>query len=120
MVTAVLALALAKQGKDFALLLSMAGCVLIGLLLFHFLEPVLDFLRALQTMGDLNGQMLSILLKIVGVGLVSELASMICTDAGNGSLGKVLQILSAAVILWLSIPVFQMLMDLLNRILGVI
>ena len=118
MVTAVLALALAKQGKDFALLLSMAGCVLIGLLLFHFLEPVLDFLRALQTMGDLNGQMLSILLKIVGVGLVSELASMICTDAGNGSLGKVLQILSTGVILWQSIPVFQMLIDLLNRILG--
>ena len=38
LVTAVLALSLAKEGKDFALLLSMAGCVLIGLLLFHFLE----------------------------------------------------------------------------------
>ena len=120
LVTAVLALSLAKEWKDFALLLPMAGSLLIGSLLFHFLEPVLDFLRESQTMGDLNGQTLSILLKIVGVGLVSELASMICTDAGNGSLGKVLQILSAGVILWLSIPVFQMLMDLLNRILGVI
>lgn len=120
MVTAVLALALTKQGKDFTLLLSMAGCILIGLLLFQFLEPVLEFLRQLQSMGDLNGDMLSVLLKIVGVGLVSEIAAMICSDAGNGSLGKTLQILSAGVILWLSIPIFQMLMDLLNRILGVV
>lgn len=120
MVTAVLALALTKQGKDFALLLSMTGCVLMGLLLFHFLEPVLGFLRELRSMGDLNGDMLSILLKIVGVGLVSEIAAMICSDAGNGSLGKTLQILSTGMILWLSIPIFQMLMDLLNRILGVV
>lgn len=120
MVTAVLALALTKQGKDFTLLLSMAGCILIGLLLFQFLEPVLEFLRQLQSMGDLNGDTLSILLKIVGVGLVSEIAAMICTDAGNGSLGKILQIFSAGVILWLSIPIFQMLIDLLNRILGVV
>ena len=118
MVIAVLALALNKPGKDFSLLLSMAGCVLLGLLLFQFLEPVLHFLENLQTMGDLNGEILSILLKIVGVGLVSEIAAMICTDAGNASLGKTLQILSSAVILWVSIPVFQMLMDLITRILG--
>ena len=118
MVIAVLALALSKQGKDFGLLLSMAGCVLLGLLLFQFLEPVLDFLGYLQTLGDLNGEILSVLLKIVGVGLVSEIAAMICTDAGNASLGKNLQILGSAVILMISIPIFQMLMDLLTQILG--
>ena len=118
MVTSVLALALSRQGKDFALLLSMAGCVLMGLLLLRFLEPVLGFLRQLQTLGDLNGDMLSILLKVVGVGLVSGIAAMICTDAGNGSLGKSLQILSTGVILWLSLPIFQKLIDLLSRILG--
>ena len=118
MVIAVLALALSKQGKDFGLLLSMAGCVLLGLLLFQFLEPVLDFLGYLQTLGDLNGEILSVLLKIVGVGLVSEIAAMICTDAGNASLGKTLQILGSAVILMISIPIFQMLMDLLTQILG--
>ena len=118
MVIAVLVLALSKQGKDFGLLLSMAGCVLLGLLLFQFLEPVLDFLGYLQTLGDLNGEILSVLLKIVGVGLVSEIAAMICTDAGNASLGKTLQILGSAVILMISIPIFQMLMDLLTQILG--
>lgn len=118
MVTAVLTLVVKKQEADFSLLLTMAGCALAGLVLIRFLKPVMDFLHQLQTLGDLNGDMLHILLKAVGTGLVAEIAGMVCTDAGNASLGKTIQLLGAAVILWLSIPIFQMLMDLIGRILG--
>lgn len=118
MVTAVLTLMISKQDKDFSLLLTMAGCALAAGVLLHFLEPVLAFVHQLETLGDLNGDMLHILLKAVGTGLVAEIAGMVCTDAGNASLGKTIQLLGATVILWLSIPVFQMLMDLLQRILG--
>lgn len=118
MVTAVLTLVLSKQEKDYALLLTMAGCALGALVLLQFLEPVLDFVHQLQTLGDLNGDMLHILLKAVGTGLVAEIAGMVCCDAGNASLGKTIQLLGAAVILWLSIPVFQLLLELMQRILG--
>lgn len=118
MVTAVLTLVLSKQEKDYALLLTMAGCALGALVLLQFLEPVLDFVHQLQTLGDLNGDMLPILLKAVGTGLVAEIAGMVCCDAGNASLGKTIQLLGAAVILWLSIPVFQLLLELMQRILG--
>jgi hypothetical protein len=43
---------------------------------------------------------------------------MVCADAGNASLGKVLQILASAVILWLSLPVFTALIELIQKILG--
>ena len=45
-------------------------------------------------------------------------AALVCTDAGNGSLGKSLQFLASAVIIYLSIPVLNGLMDLLQQILG--
>ena len=118
LVTAVLSLVLQKQEKDFSLLVTMAGCCFAMFLLLSFLKPVLSFARQLQTLGDLNGDMLDILLKAVGVGLISELAGHVCSDAGNASLSKMLQVLGSAVILWLSIPVFQMLLDLISRILG--
>ena len=41
-----------------------------------------------------------------------------CTDAGNGALGKALQLLTGAVILWLSIPLIQALIELLSEMLG--
>ena len=118
LVTAVLTLVISKQAKDFSLLLTMAGCAMAAMIFLHFLEPVLTFVKTLQQLGDLNGEMLQILLKTVGVGLISEISAAVCKDAGNESLGKSLQLLGAAVILWLSIPVFQMLMDLMQKLLG--
>ena len=89
-----------------------------AMIFLHCLEPVLPFVKTLQQLGDLNGDMLQILLKTVGVGLISEISAVVCKDSGNESLGKALQLLGVAVILWLSIPVFQMLMDLMQKILG--
>ena len=61
--------------------------------------------------------MLGILLKAVGIGLVSEIAGLVCTDAGNGSLGKTLQLLGSAVILYLSLPIFTAMLELIREIL---
>lgn len=118
LITAILTLVLNKQAKDFSLLLTMAGCAMAGMIVLHFLDPVLEFVGTLQQLGDLNGDMLQILLKAVGVGLLSEITAMICKDAGNESLGKTLQLLGAGVILWLSVPIFQMLLELMQKILG--
>ena len=94
----VLGLSLGKQ-KDIGVLLTMAVCCMVTMIAISYLEPVLDFLRELETLGDLQGDMLGILLKAVGIGLVSEIAGLVCTDAGNGSLGKTLQMLGSAVMM---------------------
>lgn len=114
----VLCLTLGKSGKDMGTLLSMAACCLIAMVVMAYLEPVLDFMRELEEVGDLQGDMLGILLKAMGIGLVSEVASMVCTDAGNSSLGKTLQMLGGTAVLWLSIPIFRALLELIQQILG--
>lgn len=118
LLTCVLSLVLNRQEKDLGLVLSMMGCVMGLFILMSFLEPVLAFLKTLQSAGDLNADMLATLLKAVGIGLVAEVAGLICTDSGNASLGKTLQLMGSAVILWLSLPLFQMLMELMEGILG--
>ena len=54
---------------------------------------------------------------MVGVGIVTEIAVLICKDAGTESMGKTLQFVSAMAVLWMSIPVFEKLLTLLDRIL---
>ena len=118
LVTVVLGLALGKQEKDISLLLTMAVCAMVAVIAISYLEPMLDFLRRLEALGDLQGDMLGILMKAMGTGLVSEIAGMICTDAGNAALGKAMQMLGSAAILYLSLPIFTALMDLIQQILG--
>lgn len=104
--------------KEFSLLLSMSVCVLLGMLLISYLEPVLEFLRELRLLGDLRGNMLEILLKVLGIGIVTQLTEMICKDSGFASLGHAMVLLGTAVILWLSLPIYRTLIQMIERILG--
>lgn len=117
LITVILGLSLSKQEKDIGAILSMAVCCMVMVSALIYLEPVLDFLKELEAAGDLQGDFLGILLKVLGIGLVAEIASSVCSDAGNGSLGKTVHIMGSAVILYLSLPVFRSLMDVLSRIL---
>lgn len=117
LITVILCLALGKQEKDISAILSMTVCCMVMVSVLIYLEPVLDFLRELEAVGDLKGDYLGILLKALGIGLVAEIASCVCADAGNTSLGKSIHTLGSAVILYLSLPVFRSLMEMLSRIL---
>ncbi len=114
----ILILTLQKQGKETALLLSVLVCCMAGVLAVSFVRPVLEFIRRLQTIAKLDEAMLRTLLKVVGIAITSEVAGLICSDAGNAALGKILQFLASSVILWLSLPMLTGLLELVEGILG--
>ena len=114
----ILSLTLGKQAKDLAVLLALGACSMVLLVGVSYLRPVMDFIRQLETMGNLNADMIGCLMKVVGIGLLSDIAGLVCADAGNSSLGKALQVLASMVVLWLSIPVFSAVLDLVQRMMG--
>lgn len=114
----ILVLAVGKQEKDLALMLSMVVCVMAVTVALVAMEPVLDFLYRLEELADLQSGVLKVLLKIVGIGLVTEIAGMILTDSGNASLAKGMQLLGSGVILSLSLPILETLLELVQKILG--
>ena len=117
LMTVVLSLTLSGQAKATAGVLVMGASVLVLILGLGYLRSVMGFLEELRSFAGLNGQMVEILLKCCAISLIGEIAGLICADSGNSSLGKALQILGACVILWLSLPVFRELMDLVQMIL---
>lgn len=107
-----------KQGKDIGLLLTVAISCMVMVAAIAYLRPVLDFIQRLQSIGNLNREMMEIIVKAVGVGILSELCALICKDAGNAAMGKTVEILSTAAIIWLSLPIFEKLLSLIDTILG--
>lgn len=101
-----------------ALLLSLAAVVMIATACAHYLQPVMVFFQRLEELGGLQHPLLKNLLKALGVSLTAEIASMVCTDAGRQSLGKMMQMAGSAVILYLSLPVCTALLDLVQELLG--
>ena len=114
----ILVQALGAGGKQMGTLLIMLICVLLGMVLLGYLKPVLDFLDVLRSLSGVSSEMIATLLKITGIGIITELSALICADAGCSALGKSLQLAGSGVILWLSLPLFTALAELLQEILG--
>lgn len=114
----VVGLMLQHQGKEFSLLLTLSVCAITGILAASFLEPVIGFLMELESLGNLDSSLMRVLFKAAGIALISEISGMVCADAGFASLGKALQMTGTALILRLSVPVFQALLELIQNILG--
>lgn len=98
-------------------LLSVLACCMVVAGAIGYIRPVITFVNSMQDIMGSSGQFLTVLLKVVGVSVTAEIASLLCDDAGNSALGKGLQFLATAVILWLSLPILTSLIQLIEGIL---
>lgn len=118
LLAAVLGLALQKQEKDLSAVLTAAVIAMAGVLMLRLLEPVLELLRQLEQVGNLRSDALELLLKAAGIGLTAEVAGLVCADAGNAALAKMLRLLGTAAILCLSVPMFTALLECITEMVG--
>lgn len=118
LVSVILVLAVGKQEKDLSAILAIAVCCMAGTVAMRLMEPILDFLYHLQELAFVDSSLFNTLFKLLGISLVCEIASVVCGDAGCHSFGKSIQILGSAVILYLSLPVLQMFLSLVEDIMG--
>lgn len=118
LISAILTILLERQSRDFSLLLTLAASAMVALAAGKLLSPVLRFLGQLEALGNLSNEALLVLIKIFGMGIAGELAASVCTDAGNASLGKSLSFLTNAGMIYLSLPIFSSLTEIIVQILG--
>lgn len=118
LIAVVLSLAVGKTERDISAVLGIAALCIAACAAVTLLEPVLDYLREFQSLFNLPDDLVSMLLKAVGIALVAELSAAVCTDAGSASLGKMLQILGGAAVLSLSVPMFRTLMTIIKEMIG--
>lgn len=118
LVAVVLVLSLKSYCKEISTILAVVVCCITVIAALNYLQPVINFLHQLEDWGSLDNAMVEILLKATGIGVMSEIAMLVCKDAGNESMGKSVQLLGCTVILYLSLPLFKALIGLLQKILG--
>lgn len=118
LLTAILTVTLHRYNGEIAILLGLCGSCLVVITALDFVRPVLAFMNRLQQLGSLDQQMVAIVLKVTAVSFTAEIAGTVLSDCGNSALAKSLQVFSSILILYLSLPMFQALLDLVERILS--
>lgn len=118
LLTVILGAAIGKNEKDLSAVLSVLGCCLIMNIAVRYLSDVVAFLWQLGRLSANQSGFLGPLLKISGIALVTEIIAMIGADTGNQGLGKAMQLLGNAVILSLSLPLFDAFLGIIQEIMG--
>ena len=108
LITLIISALLSSKEKSYATVLIMGVCSI---------SLRITFDRQLEALSCLQSDVIKILLKVSGIGILTEITVLLCTESGNASLGQSLRMLSTAVILWMSLPIFQALLDLIRQIL---
>lgn len=118
LITAFLSLVMGRNSTGISLLLTIFVCSLVVIVALSYFRPVVDLLHRLVQIGQLGNDLLSILLKIVGISLISQIACFICMDTSNQTLGKALQIITTAAILCVCVPLLEQILQLIENVLG--
>ncbi len=107
-----------KQTKtEYASFVLIGAGVIIFLALSDYMVQAINLFKNLADKSNIGNQIISILLKIVGIGYICEYASSICEDADCSSLAKKIELGGKLVIFVMGIPIINNIVSVVENLL---
>lgn len=115
---AVIIIVILKQYRpEFAIYASIIAGVLILTLASGTLSGIIDMINSISSKTNINSDFLVILIKITGIAILTEFAVSICKDSGESAVASKVDIGGKIIIISMSIPIINALMDTVVKIL---
>ena len=110
-------LVLKPTKPEIAAVVSIAGGLIVLLMFVSCLGGVISSMTSIVQRTGIKSDVFSALLKIIGIGYLTEFASGICKDAGNESMAQKVILAGKVIILVLALPIINNLIDIVVGIL---
>ena len=115
---AVIIIVILKQYRpEFAIYASIIAGVLILTLASGTLSGIIDMINSISSKTNINREFLVILIKITGIAILTEFAVSICKDSGESAIASKVDIGGKIIIISMSIPIINALIDTVVKIL---
>ncbi len=116
-VTCVASVLLKQFKPELAILVSIAGGMVILIMVVNFLSSIVSNFTQIATKTSINMQLFSSVIKIVGIGYITEFGANICHDTGNSSIADKILLGGKVIILCFALPIIN---AMLTTIMGLI
>lgn len=116
-VTSIATIVLKQFKPELAILASLAGGIIILISLVNYLGQIVGQFAQIVNKTNIDFSLFSSVLKIVGVGYLTEFGANICQDAGNSSVADKVLLAGKIIILCLALPIVS---SMLTTIMGII
>lgn len=108
---------LRPKNGEIALMLGIATSIIILFSVISQVTTVLDMVNSIIAVSDISTSYIVILLKVIGISLLTEFAVNTCKDAGSQSLANNISLAGKIMITITSLPLYA---DILNVVLSLV
>ena len=103
-----------KQVKpELAIFVTIAGSIVMIFLILSEISPIIEDYKAILAKTNINSNIFSCVLKVIGIGYLAEFASGICSDAGVNSIAQKILLAGKVLILIVCLPVINNLIEII-------
>lgn len=115
-ITAFCSLTLKESKSGLSIAVGVAGgCIIIFMLLDYFADIFLTITTIIERAG-IQSNVLKSVIKIIGIGYITEFSAGIVEDAGNKSVAEKIVMAGKVIILIVSMPIITALFDLIAEL----
>ena len=108
---AALGLSIRKHSEEQAFLLGLLSALIILCGVLSAAEPVADLIRTLQQKSGVSSELLTPIIKSLGLSVLGGLAEGFCRDAGQRAAASAVELATAFSILCAAVPLVDTLLD---------
>ena len=113
-ITSITAILLKGTKPELSFAVTITGVIVILLFVVDALRGTMEIFTSISQMTGVENGVLKILLKIVGVGYITEFGAGILQDFGSGSLADKVSLAGKIAIVALAIPILESLLSLIK------
>lgn len=115
--TAITALIVKQVKPEISIIVGVAGGVIMLLMLVDSVTSILSVFNALTQKSGLSTGVFSAVLKIIGIGYITEFSANLCVDAGSSSIANKILLAGKILILVAALPIITNLIDIISELL---
>ena len=113
LITLCLSLIVRQIKPEFSIFISVAGGAIIFIMVVNMLVGLFGEISNITKVAGIDNDLFAALIKIIGIGYITEFASDVCIDAQNSSLAHKIQLAGKITILFLALPIFRSIFDII-------
>lgn len=113
---AIVALILKQYKPEFAVIVSLAAGIVILFIVSEYIFEAVEVVTGISEKTGIDNAMLSAVMKIIGVGYLTEFSSNICEDSGNKSIADKIALGGKIIILITALPILTAVVDVISAL----
>lgn len=111
LISSVLYVVVKKYCPEYAVLTEIGAVLLVFLLLIPYIKTIVDFYYEYTECSGISNSYVKIVIKTVGVAILTQFASGICKDSGQSVLSDKIELAGKMIIAVFAIPIAQTLLE---------